>query len=1131
LSGLEYNFYFDTATRKVLFFSFIAAGLGSFIWWILRPLLSYFKLGKSIDHSQAANIIGTHFGDVKDKLLNVLQLKSQMDASSDTTLLMASIDQKTERIKPIPFQRAIDLSKNRRYLKYAVPPLFLFGALLIMAPSLIKDGSSRIIKNNEYFEKPAPFHFKVVQSNNLRAVQYADYEILVDTDGEFVPERAFIEFNKQTYQLEKDGKHDFRFLVKNIKEDLQFNLSAGDVRSQDYEIDVLKKPQFLDMKVRAYYPKYINRSSETFENNGDLTVPAGTQLQWVIKTKETADIQGRFDDRAEVQMTAFEKKDNGTFEFKKGVYRNTPYALYASSDDLPMADSMHYHIETIPDQHPTIVVQSVEDSLNTDFRYFSGKADDDYGLQSLYVVSHVKSLKGAESPEIKRQIKNVGGLYTSFDYLFSVDSFNLNDGDELSYHFEVWDNDGINGSKSAKTSVYTYKKASLEELDEKTKENNEEIKDAIEDNLEKTKELKKEIKELREKFLNKKELNWQDKKDAEKLKNKQNEIREALEKAKKMLQENKQNQDKLSQMPEQLQEKQDKLEELMDKVMDDELKKLMDEINKMLEEMQRDESIEQMQEMEMNSQEMELEMDKMLELFKQLELEQQMQQEIDKLKELAQEQQELSEETEKAEKSNEELKKEQEDLSEKFEKIKEEIEKLEEKNKDLENPRTIEDTKELEKEIDEEQKKSEEALSDEEKKDEEKKDEEEKEEEEEGKSEDEKKDEEEKKDEDSESDENQDSEESQDSKSDSDSPSQEQQESPKSKASKSQQKAGEKMQEMAEQLQSGMQGGQQDQMGEDIEMIRQLLENILTLSFDEEQLIEDFNKTNKQTIRYVELVQDQFKIQDDFSLVRDSLHALSKRNEKIESFVMDKVADIEKNMAKSLTQLEERQKDRAASSQQFVMTYLNDLAVMLSESMAQMQQQMASMMPGSQMCNNPKPGSSGGSKPMDKISKGQQGIKEGLQKMMEGQKNGDKPSSEEFGKMAQQQAAMRKMLRDMQQQNSERGQNDRMLQEIMEAMDGMEKDLVNKQLTNEMMKRQQEIETRLLEAEKAERERDLDDKRESKTADKVQRKIPPAIEAYLKERQNQLREVDRSSPLLTPYYKRLVDLYYKSLNN
>ena len=1116
-SVMEYNFYFDTGVRKMLFFSFIAAGVGSLFAWILMPLFRLLRLGQTISHEKAASIIGAHFTDVKDQLLNVLQLREQLNGKTDTSLLMASIDQKTARIKPVPFQRAIDLSKNRRYLKYALPPLFVLGALLIMAPSMISEGSSRIIKNNEFFEKPAPFHFHVMKSDNLRAVQYADYEILIDTDGDFVPERAFIELNDQSYQLEKDDKHDFRFVVKNIKDDLSFRLTSGEVESKEYDIDVLKKPQFLDMKVRAYYPKYIGRAAETFENNGDLTVPAGTQLHWTIQAKETSDIQVSFNQISNSKLEALSEKTSGTFELKKGVYSNLPYALYASSEELPLADSMHYHIESIPDQHPTIVVQSLEDTLNTSFRYFSGKADDDYGLKNLYVVSRIRNESGVEGSETKQRIKPVAGLFTSFDYLFAVDSFDLADGDELFYYFEIWDNDGIHGSKSAKTSVYTYKKASLDQLEELTEENNEDIKEALKKNLEKTQELKKEIKELREKFLNKKELNWQDKKNAEKLLEKQEEIRQALEKAKKQLEENMKNQEKMANTPDDLMEKQEKLQEMMEKVMDDELKELMDEINKMLEEMQREDSIEQMENMEMSSEEMELEMDKMLELFKQLEVEQQLQQEIDKLKELAEEQEKLAEETKQSDKLEEELKKEQEKLTEEFEKIKEDIEKIEEKNKDLENPRNIEDTKELEKEIEKEQKKSEEALDKkDDKKDKEEQDSSEKDG---GKEED-------------GNEEESGEEESDEEQSDEEQDSGEQQEKQdgKQKASKSQKKAGQKMQEMAEQLEMGMQGGQQDQMGEDIEMIRQLLENILTLSFDEESLIADFNKTNKETIKYVELVQNQFKIQDDFSIVRDSLHALSKRNDKIESFVMEKVADIDNNLDKSLKQLEERQKQKASTSQRFVMTYLNDLAVMLSESMAQMQQQMAGMMPGSQMCNNPKPGQGGGKKPMDKITQGQQQIKEGLGKMMEKMKGGDKPSSEEFGKMAQQQAAMRKMLRDMQQGKSERGQNDKMLQEIMDAMDGVEKDLVNKNLTNEMLKRQQEIETRLLEAEKAERQRDLDDKRESKTAERLQRKIPPVIEEYLKQRQNQLREVDRSSPLLTPYYKRLVDLYYKSLN-
>ena len=111
-SLLEYFFYFDTTGRKALFFSFLGLSFVSLGYWVFNPLFRYFRLGKAISHEQAAVIIGQHFGDVKDKLLNILQLKLQSDQLTDKELILASIDQKSEEIRPVPFQAAINLTQN-----------------------------------------------------------------------------------------------------------------------------------------------------------------------------------------------------------------------------------------------------------------------------------------------------------------------------------------------------------------------------------------------------------------------------------------------------------------------------------------------------------------------------------------------------------------------------------------------------------------------------------------------------------------------------------------------------------------------------------------------------------------------------------------------------------------------------------------------------------------------------------------------------------------------------------------------------------------------------------------------------------------------------------------------------------
>src|SRR5690606_21857116 len=149
-----------------------------------------------------------------------------------------------------------------------------------------------------------------------------------------------------------------------------------------------------------------------------------------------------------------------------------------------------------------------------------------------------------------------------------------------------------------------------------------------------------------------------------------------------------------------------------------------------------------------------------------------------------------------------------------------------------------------------------------------------------------------------------------------------------------------------------------------------------------------------------------------------------------------------------------------------------------------------------------------------------QKVNEEMMKMLEQrQRSGQNGSSEEFAKLAARQAALRKALRDLQQEKQQRGQGDPGLQNIMEEMDKIETQLVNKQLTNEMLKRQQEILTRLLEAERAEREREMDNERRAQQAKQTERSLPPALEEYIRKREAEVESFRTASPVLRPYYR------------
>ncbi|PHI21371.1 DUF4175 domain-containing protein [Lewinellaceae bacterium SD302] len=1073
ISLAEYYFYFGKGTRKLMWFSFIGISLLSLGAWVILPLTRYFRLGSVISHEQAANIIGDHFGNVQDKLLNILQLRKQADSSgSGASLIAASIDQKSAEISPVPFRSAIDLSQNRRYLKYALPPLFIFLGILFAAPSLISDSTRRLINSNEDFERPAPFSFKLKNTDKLNVVQFGDYKLEVEVEGDVLPNEAYIEVDNYRYRLQKEAANLFTYQFSNVQESTAFNLQAGEVRSEDYELGVLLKPNIATLSVKLDYPAYLGRKDETLSNVGDLNVPAGTQIEWTFETENTDQLELQFSsegDRSEVRRFS-----DDLYTFKKRALRNDRYLLYFSNDQLPEFDSIAYGLSVVPDLYPQITVESFQDSTDDKLMYFLGEASDDHGLSKLNFVYQVKrETTGQQEDAVVIPIQQPGSKQTRYDYVWDLEKeVNLQPGDELLYYFEVFDNDGVNGAKSARTGVMALSAPTLEELEAESEATEEKIKDDLEKAIEEAKDLQEDAKELREQLLQEPEMDWKMQKEVEKLMERQQEVQNQIDQVQQNFQENMEKQEQMSEQDQRIQEKMEQLQEIFEENLNEEMQQLMEDIEKLMEELDKDEMLEKMEDMEMNNEELEQELDRMKELYQQLELEQEMQETIEKLEELAEKQEELAEETAQEEnmsdEKQEELQEKQEEIQEAFEEIQEKMDEMQEMNEELEKPMPIDPMEEMQESIEQDMQESQEQM--------------------------------------------------------------EQKES--EGASKKQQDAGQKMKSMSESMSSAMMEMQMEQASEDMQAIRQLLENIVALSFAEEELINEFAAAPINTPRYVDLVQDQFKLNNDFQLVQDSLFALAKRNLNIESFITEKVTDIKRNLKGGVKQLEERQKGKAAVNQQSAMTGLNDLALMLSESMEQMQQQMSGMMPGDQQCQNPGEGKGGKGKKESKEpgSGQQQSLNQALENMKGKMDKGEGGSSKEFAEMAARQAALRKALQDRQNGNKQGGDGiDPALQELIDQMDQAEEDLVNKKLTTEMMNRQEEILSKMLEHEKAEREQKMDEKRQSETAEQRRRELPAELQEYIRQRQAEIDMFKRVSPELKPYFQGLVNEYFQSL--
>lgn len=1091
LTVLEYYAHFNTAIRTVLFYSFIVASGFISVKYIVIPLSKLYKLGQLISYEEAANIIGKHFTNVQDKLLNTLQLQQETsnisNPISNISLLEASINQKIKELKPIEFTSAIDLSENKKYLKYALIPVLLIAVILFSAPSIITDGTKRLVKHADFFEKESPFQF-VITNSDLTTVTQQDFELKVNLTGDEVPDNVYVEINGNEYKLEKENIVNFNYLFKNVQKNTSFHLSADGFKSKEYELVALPNPVLLNFDIALGYPKYLNKKDEIVKNTGDLVVPAGTKVSWSFSTKNTDQLRINFNDTS----FAVSPVSENSFNYSTRLFKDKVYSVSTANQFLKNKDSVTYIINVIPDAYPQINVEEKKDTTSTKRIYFRGEVKDDYGFNKLTFNYHyITNNDSAADTDEKKLTTNIRAVAINknltqdqFYHYWDMNELGVSPGDQIEYYFEIWDNDGVTGSKSSRSQKMIFKAPTLKELDLNTDKNNNKIKDDLLESIDQAKEVQKEISELQRKIAEKKTLSWEEKKKLEDLLDKQKKLQQNVEKIKNENKQNNEQQSEYKQPDEKILEKQKQLEELFDKVMTPELKEKYNELQKLLEKLDKNKVQDALEKMKLENKDLMKELDRNLEIFKQLEFEQKLQKSIEKLDELAKKEDELSKKTEEKNTNAEEQKAKQDELNKEFEEAKKDLKDLEKKNAELEEPKKMENTEPEQEDIKKDMEKSSEQLDKKEKKN----------------------------------------------------------------ASKSQKSAAQKMKKMSEKLSKMQQEMEEEAQSEDIDKLRGILENLLQLSFGQEALMGELSKAKTNDPQFFKINQKQKKLHDDSKMIEDSLVALSKRVPKIQAVVNREISAINMNMEKAIEEIKEaptpsfdgkNHKEEGLSRQQFAMTSINNLALMLNEALMQMQADAKPKdgPPGSGSCKKPggagkKPSAAGMRKMQEQLNQQIKKLKEGMEKG--GNKPGDKPGkggsgmSQELAQLAAQQEAIRKEFQKMADQINKDGKGGGGMSKLAEKMEETETDLVNKMISQETINRQEEILTRLLESEKAEKEREMDEKRQSNEAKNETFSNPNEFLEYnrLKEKETELLKT--VSPSLNPFYKSKVNQYFNN---
>ena len=1102
LLSIEHFFWLNSFGRLLLFGGVIGFEAILFYGFIFSPLAKYFKIQKGIDFEAASKIVGDHFPEVKDKLLNVLQLNQQTE---HTEFLVASIEQKSNNLSLIPFKSAVNLSENLKYFRYAaIPILIVILCIAFDKQAVFTDSLKRVVNYKTAYTPPAPFEFFIINPN-LEAIENLPFTLVAKTVGSVVPEDVRIIYNDEVYLLNQTALGVFEYAFPKPKSAIDFKLVTDEVQSKPYRLEVLAIPALLSLDMYLDYPVYTGKSDQHIANNGNAIVPEGTKIKWELRTKSTDSVAFAYKD-----TLSFFDQNAQTFYYSQRVFDPLNYTIQTSNAKLKNYENLSFSIQTVKDQSPAIKVEMKKDSTYRESLYFYGQLSDDYGIRALklhyYPIADASSIKTLDLPATP-------SAFQEFTHAFPS-NVELIDDTAYALYFEVSDNDPFHKNKTTRSRVFNYNSKSENTIQDLQLKEQNELSDAFQKALNTLSKQDKNLNEISRNQKEKAQLNFSDKQKLKSFLERQQAQDKMLKNFNKKMKDNLNQFEKSkkedpfkAQLEKRLEAQQDALEK--DEKLLEELKKITDKINK-------EALAEKLEDMAKQNKNKQRSLEQLLELTKRYYVTKKAEQIKDNLEQLSKDQTALSKKTEDNTKDA------QDKLNTDFKTLQKELDALRKDNDALTKPLALPDDPSLEESIKKDQEQASDELGKKEKS----------------------------------------------------SDAQEQRQREKS-AQKSQSKAAQKMQQMSQQMASQMSGGSGEQMSEDIDMLRKILDNLLLFSFDQEALMKRFQSSATNTNGHAKRLVKQNNLREHFEHIDDSLFSLSLRQPKISESINKEITEVFFNIDKSLELLSENSFRKAIGKQQFVISATNTLADLLSNTLDNMEMQMQMsagdgegdmQLPdiimsqeelnkkmekslgekgkspegkkeGSEKGDGKPNQSSGEGKEGDSGSKeGQNGkqAKDGQNGGQNGGKNGQsvqkgdtEADTGELFEIFKKQQELRNALQDLLDKKGLGGNGNALL----DSMEKIEQDLINQGLTDRLLQDMTSLKHQLLKLETAVQQQGEDTKRVSNTtkAERFQAPVPNA--ETIKQYFNAPEILNRQSLPLRQEYKLKVQDYFKNNND
>jgi methyl-accepting chemotaxis protein len=1111
LAGAETLLWMPSSARTAVVIGAIAILIFVISRFMLDPAARLVGLLAHPREETVARIVEAKVPPAADRLLNILHLSSGRHSRSPDALVDGAINMLSTPIAAISFDAVENFERFQRTVRYAMIPLAGLIVVLLTAPGPFFGATARLMHLSESFAKPAPFVINV-EPGDAEIIRGDSLMVRITIRGkaDVSPELEFRREGERSVSRSRPTRGSptsFDYTESNVRQSFEYRVVARPVTSAWYKVDVVDRPVVRELSVAIESPRYsrIGRQ-ELGANVGDVSALPGSRI---ILTAElggspagTAEVV--FDDGTRRSLSIVDGVASGDFT----LVRSGSYHVELVSDEGIMSVSpITYRLGLLTDGPPSvsIIKPDVTAELSEPFEpALTARMMDDYGVHRVSLMYRlaqsrfgsvresftelpIETFKGSDLDQVVERIwkmKSESGLSPV-------------PGDVFEYFIRVWDNDTFSGYKSTDSRTHTFVMPSLADRFRELEEESDETTDELEDLLDKAGEVGERFDELRDELRKKPEADWDDSRELEQIQDLQQEVDQQLEDISQDVNDLVQQLQDNSLLSDETMEVYEQLQRAIEEISSPELMEALQKLREAMQSMDLQQMQQAMQDFEFNEDQFKERLERALDLFKRLKARQGLEEAARRAEELAGIQEELQKETQKLldekessgqEKQSDEREAVNPDESAEGDKSAENNEQAEDLARQQEQAEA--EMKDLQEQLEQLQEMLEEIPR---------------------------------------VPSNQ-LEQIRSQLEDQDIPQQMKDNAEQLRQQQMQpaMQGQQQMQQQLQNLQQQLSDMQQSMAGKQLQInmagLRQALNDVLILSQQQEATKADVEGTASDSPTLRQYAKHQIELGEGLRVVSDTLQKLSREIPEMSREVQVHTGSALREMSQATVALADRSARRAAGHQKGSMMHLNELALLLSDLLNMlMNQQMNMGAPSMQQMLDQ----------LQQMAGQQQQLNQQIQEMlndMQGQRLTNDMQAR-IRQLGEQQEKIKQELKELSRNPELRGKALGDLDRIAEQMEETIRELQQFRNDRNMMQRQQEILTRLLDASRSMNKRGREKRRESQSGEEIDRESPG--EFTPDERADQLRR-DLIRALESGYsrdYEELIKRYFELLQN